>query len=380
MKKNYLFTPGPAMVPHDVTAAEAREIIHHRTPQFMRIFSNACANLKKFFRTENDIAVFSSSGTGAMEAAVANVASRGDKVIVVRSGKFGERWQELCLCYGLDVVALEAPYGETVKLHVIEAAIAANRDAKAIFATLSETSTGVVYDVEAISSVAKKAGLLVIVDAISGAGVVPLEVDKWGIDVAVTGSQKGLMMPPGLACATISPGALAAARASNQPRYYFSFTKMKKALDENTGTAFTPAISLVYALDAALERIVAEGMENVWRRHARLGRACRQAVRALGLELFAGENAGNVLTSVMVPAGIDGGRLVKMLRDEHGTTVAGGQGEMKGRIFRIGHMGYIDDFDLLVMLGSLEKALRRLDYGFEPGVALRAAQEVFLAD
>jgi len=379
MKKNYLFTPGPTMVPPEVALAEAQTMIHHRTPQFSQIFYELSEDLKYLFQTKTgEVFTLMSSGTGAMEACVANVLSRGNKALVVVSGKFGERWAELCTCFGIESITICVENGKAVNPEDIEAALKKTPGITAVFTTQCETSTGVVHDIKSISSIVKKYGALMVVDSITGIGVHPFMMDEWNIDVAITGSQKGCMMPPGLAFVCVSSGAWAVIEKTDLPRYYWDFRKMRKDLKDKT-TPFTPAVSLVMAMKTAMDMIKKEGIENVWKRHARLAHATREGAKALGLELFAGEYASNVLTAIKSPKGIDIDKIIKKLRDETGVTFTGGQDELKGMIVRIGHMGYVNDFDVIVAIAALEKGLYDAGYRFELGRGLSTVQSLLVS-
>ena len=374
MKKNYLFTPGPTMVPPEVTLAEAQPMIHHRTPQFSQIFYEMSEGLKYLFQTKTgDVFTLMSSGTGAMEACVANVLSKGNKALVVISGKFGERWAELCKCFGIETITIDVENGKAVNPADIEAALKKTPGINVVFTTQCETSTGVVHDIKTISPMVKKHGALLVVDAITGIGVHPLLMDEWNIDVAITGSQKGCMMPPGLAFVCVNSSAWSIIEKTDLPRYYWDFRKMRKELKDKT-TPFTPAVSLVMAMKTALDMIKKEGIENVWKRHARLAHATRESAKALGLELFAGEHSSNVLTAIKAPNGVDVDKIIKKLRDETGATFTGGQDELKGKIIRIGHMGYVNDFDIIIAIAALEKGLYEAGYPVELGKGLSTAQ------
>ena len=378
MKKNYLYTPGPTMVPPEVALAEAQPMIHHRTPQFSQIFYEMSEDLKYLFQTKTgEVFTLMSSGTGAMEACVANVLSRGNKALVVVSGKFGERWAELCECFGIETITLDVENGKAVNPPDIEAALKKTPGINVVFTTQCETSTGVVHDIKSISSIAKKYGALMVVDAITGIGVHPLLMDEWNIDVAITGSQKGCMMPPGLAFVCVNSSAWGVVDKTDLPRYYWDFRKMRKELKDKT-TPFTPAVSLVMAMKVALDMIKKEGIESVWKRHARLAHATREAAKALGLELCAGEYSSNVLTAIKAPKGIDVDKIIKKLRDETGVTFTGGQDELKGKIIRIGHMGYMNDFDIIVAIAALEKGLYEAGYSVELGKGLAKAQALLV--
>lgn len=378
MKKTYLFTPGPTQVPPDVTLAEARPMIHHRTPEFSNIFAGVSEGLKYIFQTKDgEVFTFAASGTGGMEACVVNALSQDDKVIVVRGGKFGERWAEICKAYGVSVIPIDVENGKAVGPDIIENLLTKENDIKAVFVTQSETSTGVVHDIEAIAKIVKSRDTLLIVDSITGIGVHPFMMDDWNIDIAVSGSQKGCMLPPGLAFVCVSPNAWQSIEKSDLPKYYWDLKKMRKSLGNKT-SPFTPAISLITAAGKALEMIKEEGIENVWKRHARLAHATREGIKAIGLELFAGDKSSNVLTSVKSPAGIDIDAAIKKLRDESGVTITGGQDELKGKIFRIGHMGYIDEFDIIVAISAIEKSLYENGYKVELGKGISRVQEVLI--
>lgn len=374
MKKIYVYAPGPTSVPQSVLSAESQEIIHHRTPQFTAIFREVQERLKKVFCTKNDVLIFTASGTGAMEAAVTNLLSKNDVALTVDGGKFGERWGDICDAYGVKRETIKVEWGHAVTPAQIESALKANPSIKAVYVTLTETSTGVLTDVEAIAKVVKGMGKLIIVDAISGAMGHRLLPDEWSLDVVVSGSQKGLMVPPGLAFFVASEAAYKAAESSDLPKFYFDILGERKALKDGT-TAFTPAISLIRGLYEALGLILGMGMENLWKRHERHAKAVRAAVKALGLELYS-KDPCNVLTPFVVPAGIEAKKLHKCLRDDLGVTMAAGQGKVENSILRIGHMGYYNDFDALTAISAVEKALRQLGYkGFEPGVGVAAAQK-----
>ncbi|MFH1777186.1 MAG: alanine--glyoxylate aminotransferase family protein [Candidatus Omnitrophota bacterium] len=375
MQKNYLMTPGPTPVPPEVLTAMARPIIHHRTPQYEKIFKEVNDNLKYVFRTTNDILTFASSGTGAMEAAVVNLLSRSDKVLVISGGKFGQRWAEICNTYSLDVKIIDVPCGDSVDPGEVKAYLDKCPDIKVVFTTYCETSTGAVTDIQRISQILKNTQAIIVVDAISAFAGMELLTDEWGIDVVVVGSQKGLMIPPGLSFCSVSKKAWERVSTSKLPKYYFDFKRAKKALDKNT-TAYTPAISLTVALNEALKIIKTEGLENALLRHKMLARACRRAMNTLNLQIFA-KNPADVVTSVKVPEGIDGAKLVKTMREKYGVSIAGGQEELKGKIFRIAHMGYMDKFDLVVAVSCLEIVLSELGYKIEFGQGVGALEEVF---
>ena len=377
MKKNYLLTPGPTPLPPEVCEAQSRPIIHHRTPQFQAVLKEVTDGLKYVFQTSGDVMILTASGTGAMEAAVVNLLSAGDTAITVEGGKFGERWTELCSAYGIKPEVIKVEWGKAVDPREIERKLKANPAIKAVFTTLCETSTGVSNDIKAIGEVVKGSDAVLVVDAISGLGAVDLKTDAWSVDVCVSGSQKGLMLPPGLAFVSVSKKAWGKIDAAKCPKYYFDLKVAKKAM-EKTDTPFTPAISLVIALAEALKIIRQDTLENIFIRHTKMAEATRAAMQALGLALFAPDAASDVVTAVKVPAGIDGEKLVKVMRDTYGVTIAGGQSEMKGKIFRIAHMGYIGEFDIIVGISCLEKVLKQMGYKFDLAAGVKTAQEVFL--
>ena len=377
MRKEYLLTPGPTPLPPQISLAMAKPIIHHRTPQFQEILKEASTGLKWVFQTANDVFIISSSGTGAMEAAVINLLSAGDVALVVQGGKFGERWTELCKAYGINVEILDVPWGEAVNPQEIGKRLKSNPQIKAVFVTLCETSTGVDNDIQAISAVVKETPAVLAVDAISGLGAVDLKTDAWGVDVVVAGSQKGLMLPPGLGFISVSAKAWKLVEASKTGRYYLDLRKAKKAADKND-TPFTSSITLIDALNEALKIMQKDGLEYIFKRHKTMADATRAAAKALGLELFAPTAASDGVTAVKVPAALDGEKLVKTMRDTYGVTIAGGQDELKGKVFRIAHMGYIAESDIITGLACLEKVLTQMGYKFILGAGVAAAEEVFL--
>ncbi|HTZ11749.1 MAG TPA: alanine--glyoxylate aminotransferase family protein [Candidatus Margulisiibacteriota bacterium] len=377
MRKNYLLTPGPTPLPPEVCAAMARPIIHHRTPQFQAILKEAGEGLKYVFQTANDVFILASSGTGAMEATVVNLLSAGESALCVQGGKFGERWTEICKAYGIIPEVIDVEWGKAVNPSEIEKRLKANPAIKAVFTTLCETSTGVASDIEAIGRVVKSSNAVLAVDAISGLGAIDLKSDAWAVDVVVSGSQKGLMLPPGLGFVSVSAKAWKLVENSKSPRYYFDFKKAKKAIDK-TDTPFTPAINLIIGLNEALRMVKEDGLEKVFARHRKMADATRAAMKALGLELFASTASSDVVTAVKVPAGLDGEKLVKTMRDTYGVTIAGGQDELKGKVFRIAHMGYIEEFDIIAGISCLEKVLTQMGYKFKLGSGVSAAEEIFL--
>jgi aspartate aminotransferase-like enzyme len=379
MKKEYLLTPGPTPLPSQISSAMARPIIHHRTPQFQEILKEASLGLKWAFQTANDVFIISSSGTGAMEAAVINLLSSGDTALVVQGGKFGERWAEIAKAYGINIEIIDVEWGRAVSPAEISKRLKSNPQIKAVFATLCETSTGVDNDIQAIAAVVNESFAVLVVDAISGLGAVDLKTDAWGVDVVVAGSQKGLMLPPGLGFITVSPKAWKLVEASKSSRYYLDLRKAKKAFDKND-TPFTSSITLIIALNEALKMMQQDGLENIFKRHRIMADATRAAMQALGLELFAPLAASDGVTAVKVPIGIDGEKLVKTMRDTYGVTIAGGQDELKGKVFRIAHMGFIAESDIIIGLSCLEKVLTQMGYKFTLGVGVAAAEEIFVKE
>jgi aspartate aminotransferase-like enzyme len=379
MRKEYLMTPGPTPVPSEVLLAQARPIFHHRTPAYTNLLVRIEEDLKYIFQTKNDVLIFASSGTGVMESAVVNLFSPGDKVIVTSNGKFGDRFIKLTETYGLNLIKLEYEWNEVVNPADIKRALLKDPEIKGVFVVQSETSTGILNDVKTIGEIVKDTEAVLIVDSITGIGAVECKMDEWHLDVVMTGSQKGLMMPPGLACVAVSEKAWRVAEKSRLPKFYFSWQKTRDALHKSQPqNPFTPPISLIVGLGEALRLIKEEGLENVIKRHAILAEAVRKGVEALGLELFAPpEGRGNAVTPVKVPAGIDGNQIVKIMRDKFGVIIAGGQDHLKGKIFRLGHLGYFDRFDILTTLSALEITLTELGYPLKLGSGVGAAEEVF---
>jgi aspartate aminotransferase-like enzyme len=373
MKKNYMFTPGPTMVPQEVLLAEATPLVHHRTAAFSAIMADAAKGLQALFGTGQDVYMITGSGTAAMEAAVVNVCSPGDKVLCATGGKFAERWGELARAYGCNAVDVPVEWGRSLTVEQARAALKAHPDARAFYITQSETSTGALTDVQAIAALTRRTDVLLGVDSITGIGVHPFRFDEWGVDIAVSGSQKGCMTPPGLSFIAVSPRTWKAVQSCTTPRYYLDLTAMKKNWAKTT-TPFTSAVSLIRALHKALELILAEGLDQVHARHARLAAAARAGVGALGLRLVA-EHPVNGVTAVYGPEGMDTGKLIKLLASKFGVTFAEGQGDLKGKIFRIGHMGYVCDEDMLVAIGSLERAIKELGYAFTFGAGVQATME-----
>jgi len=372
--KHKLFTPGPTPLPEEVRLIQARGIIHHRSKEFSDVFKEIREELKYVFQTKEEVLLFSSSGTGAMEAVVANLFSPGDKVLVIRGGKFGERWAEIAATFGVQVISIDVEWGHAVNPELIEKKLREDSGIKAVFTQLVETSTGVVYDIETIARVTKGKGVILIVDAVSGLGAETLCTDKWGVDVVMAGSQKALMIPPGLAFVALSGKAWKLIENSNLPKYYWDFKKAKKAQDKNQ-TVYTPAITLVCALRESLRLLKKEGWDNVLGRHAKLAKATRQGVLALGLKIFS-KVPSNVLTAVEIPSSVGVKRLRGLMRDRYGVEVAGGQAVLAEKIIRIAHLGAMEVTDIIVVLSALEMSLSELGYPVEMGKGIAAAEEI----
>jgi len=379
LQKSLLMIPGPTPVPDDVLRACATPMMNHRGPEYMELQSELIAGLKTAYRTEGDLQIFPASGTGGLEAAVVNVLSPGDRVVAAPIGSFGERFAEIAAAFGVDVRRVASEWGEPADAEVIAAALAEEPNAKALLVTHNETSTGVLNDIRGIARAARavRPDLLILVDGISGMLAADLRTDEWGLDVVVGGSQKAWMVPPGLTFLSISERAWAAHRQARLPRFYFDFTRMQKSMATNQ-TPYTPALPQLFGLQVALRRILDEGLEASFARHARLGAATRAGVQALGLRLFAREGYySNSLTAVWGPEGVPAKDLRARMRQGHGVVMAGGQGAIKDRIFRLGHLGYVDENDVIAALGALELSLRDLGVAVTPGAAVTAAQQVF---
>lgn len=363
MRKQYLLTPGPTMVPEKVLATMSKPIIHHRTPQFSAVMEDVKAGLKYLYQTKQDVMMLLSSGTGAMDAAVTNLFCRGDKVITINAGKFGDRWTKICKAYELNVIELKIEPGSSATAKQVEELLDKNPDVRGVLFQASETSTGALMPTKEICALTRsRKNCINVVDAITALGVFDLPMDDWNIDVMLTGSQKALMLPPGLTCIALSDKAWTFNDTANIPHFYFDLAKEKKALAKGQ-SAWTPAISHIMGLQEALKMIRDEGLHNIFKRHDLLAKATRNAVKALGLELLAKEAPSPAVTAVRVPAEIKDGKLIpKTMRDKYGVSIAGGQDELEGKIFRLTHLGYIDRFDILVGIGALELTLHELGY------------------
>lgn len=377
-KKLRLLIPGPTPVPPQVTEAMARPMVGHRSKGFAALTARLTGKLQRIMQTENPVFILTNSGTGGLEAAVANTVNPGDKVLALVAGKFGERFRDMASIYGAEVIELAFPWGRPVDVAAVKEQLAAHPDIKVVLSTLNETSTAVVHDIEALGALTRDHRAILCVDAVSGLGGVEIKTDEWGADMVITATQKALMVPPGLALISVSDKAWAVVEECTSPRYYFSLQRARKAYAK-WNTAYTPGVSLFFGLEAAADMILDEGLENVFARHRLLGEAVRAGVKALGLKLLMPEEcASPVVTAVMTPEGVAVDDLRRLLLDEYGVLFAGGQDELKGRIFRIAHMGHADRLDVIGALGALELALHTLGYEVELGAGVAAAQEVFL--
>ena len=378
MLKRYLLAPGPTPIPANVLLAMAAPIIHHRSPDFIPVFESAKKGLQWLYQTKNDVLILSSTGTGGMVGAVNNFFNHGDRVLVVNGGKFGERWTNICQAYGLNVKEITVKWGYAVKPEVVEESLKKNKDIKGVFVQASETSTGVYHNIEALGSIVKKyEDTLFIVDAISALAAHDLRTDEWGIDIMVGGSQKGVMLPPGIAFVSVSEKAWVKAETSRLPRFYFNFKKERENLAKNQ-TNFTSPITLIIGLNESLKMLQTEGLGNIFKRHERLANATRKAVQALGLELYSKESPSNAVTAILSPPGIDGQAVYKNLREQYGITAAGGQGKAKGKIFRIAHLGYSDRFDVITAIAGIEMVLKGMGYPVKLGTGIAVAEELLM--
>jgi aspartate aminotransferase-like enzyme len=379
MNKKYLFSPGPTMLPQDIMLKMAEPIIHHREAEYKRIYQEVREGLKYLFQTKNEVLVFTSSGTGAMEGAVCNLLSSGDRALVVRGGKFGERWGEICQIYGVEVKPIDVEWGEAVDPELIAQCLKEDPSIRAVFTQATETSTGVMHPIREIAEITSTyEETAIVVDAITGIGVFDIPMDAWNLDVVVSASQKALMLPPGLSFIALSEKAWRLVDRSNLPKYYFNFKEGLKSAQKNQNT-FTPAITLVIGLSESLRKIRKEGLESLFARHDLLARATREAVKALGLELYAAESPSNALTAVKIPEEIGAAEIKDRFFEEFGITVAGGQDRAKGKIIRIAHLGYYGRLDMVMVISALEMLLKEMGYKFELGAGVRAAEQVLIS-
>jgi aspartate aminotransferase-like enzyme len=376
IKKQRLLTPGPTPLYPKALHAMLEADLHHRTEDFRRLFRSVLADLKELMGTSSDVLILVASGTGAMEASVSNCFSPGDRVIVCSAGKFGERWVEITKAYGLNPVVVSEPYGKSVSAEALEQALAANPDTKGVFVQASETSTGAAHDVKAMGLAVKKTQAIFVVDAITGLGTQPLEIDNWGLDIVIGGSQKAFMIPPGLAFLSVSPKAWAMTETAQLPRYYFNLKKEKKSA-ANGESSWTPATALILGFAEALKYIKTLGMDKLVDNAQQLSRATRIACQAMGLELFAPDSPAASVTAIKAPAGLDSGVIVKDFRNRFGSIIANGQGEMKGQIFRIAHLGYFDFPDLFAIVAELELILQANGVPVRLGAGVAAVQQAY---
>ncbi len=376
IKKQRLLTPGPTPLYPKALYAMLNADMHHRTEDFRNVYRTVSADLKELMATASDVLVLAASGTGAMESSVTNCFSAGDRVIVCCAGKFGERWVEIVKAYGLNALVIEVPYGQAVKPDSVEKALAANPDVKGVLVQACETSTGVVHDVRAMGEAIKRTPALFIVDAITGLGTMPLDIDNWGLDIVISGSQKAFMVPPGVSFLSISPKAWAAMNSAKLPRYYFDLQRAKKSAAKGEAS-WTPATALMLALAEALKYIKTLGMDKLIDNAQQLARATRSACQALGLELFSPENPSAAVTAVKAPPGMDSRVIVKEFRNRFGSIITNGQGSMEGEIFRIAHLGYFDFADLFAMVAELELILQANGVPVKLGSGVAAVQKVY---
>jgi aspartate aminotransferase-like enzyme len=375
MMKRYLLTPGPVTIPPEIALKEALPIFHHRTDEFVAVYKNVVRGLKYVFQTENEVYVLAASGTGAMEMAVANLLSPGDKIVVASCGNFGDRWAEIARGYGIKVISASVRWGKTIKPAEIERMLKENPDVKAVYTTFTETSTGVANDIKAVGGIVSKTDAVLIVDAISGLAGQEFRTDEWKVDAVISASQKGFMIAPGLAFITLNGKAWKLVDASKIPKFYFDIKKYKKFYATGE-TPFTPPLTLIAALQESVRLIEEKGLENIWNNCKLLAKATRAAMKALGLELF-GEVPCEIVTSALVPVDI-GVKIVKILREKYGVSIAGGQGDLKGRIIRFAHLGCSGKADLLAGFTCLEMVLIELGMKIEKGKAAIAVEEIFL--
>ncbi len=375
--KYRLYAPGPTPVPEDVLIEMAKPILHHRTPAFEKVIAEVREGLKWIFQTKQEVLIFASSGTGAMEGSIVNTFSKGDRALVVDGGKFGERWWKICKAYGLEYDVIKVEWGNAVNPAEIEKKLS-EKEYRAVFTQASETSTGVANPIREIAAIVKKhANTLLIVDGITAVGVFPLPMDEWGIDILVSGSQKAFQLPPGLAFAAVSQKAWGLIEKSDLPKFYFNFKTEKKNLEQNT-TAWTPAVSLIMGLRVVLQNMKEEGLENIFKRHEKMASAIREAAKAIGLKLYAPEAPSNAITAIWGPDGMDSGKIIKYLRDQLNMTIVNGQDAAKGKIFRIGHLGYYDTMDMVTVWSGIEMALSSMGYKFEKGKGVAKIMEIIM--
>jgi serine---pyruvate transaminase len=381
MRKNYIMTPGPVPISEDVLIEHGRPLMHHRSPEFSKIFTEVTDKLKKFMQTNNNVFILTSSGTGSLEAAVTNAFSVGDKVLVVNVGNFGERFKKISEKFGLEVLALDYEWGTAANPADVKKMLDENPDIKGVMIQHSETSTGILNDIEKVGNIVKGYPAILIVDAISGIGASELITDEWHLDIVCGGSQKALSAPTGIAFISVSQKAWPLIEKSNIPEFYFDLIAAKKYAEKTPPqTPWTPGISIIVAMNKALDLFFEEGREKVCNRHRVLALATQRACEKLGLELLVKDKGsrGVSVTSIIVPQGIDGKILTKTMRVKYGVTIAGGQGKLTGLIFRIGHLGYVGIFDVLIAISALEYALKEQKWNFELGTGIAELEKVFM--
>jgi aspartate aminotransferase-like enzyme len=376
MIKRYLLSPGPTPVPNEVVTAMSETIIHHRTPEFTEVLNEARSGLKKLFGTQSDVLILASSGTGAMEGAVSNLFSPGEKVLVVNGGKFGERWLQIAHAFGLQPVEIKVEWGKAVRVETVEKFLEAHPDTRGILIQFSETSTTTLHPVREIARLSRN-GPMLVVDGVTAVGALPVPMDEWGIDALVTGSQKALMLPPGLGFVALSDRGWARVDKTRSPRFYFDL-KLERKNQQKGSTAFTPAVSLVFGLRAALRLMEREGLERVYARHDRMARATRAAATALELRLLAPENPSPAATGILLPEGLNGEALLDYLRERMGLTMAEGQDQLRGKAIRIAHVGYMGAFDVIVAVSGMEMALAKFGRPVALGKGVAAAQTILM--
>lgn len=378
MLKRYLLAPGPTPVPPEALLAMAMPIIHHRSPDFLPVIDSAKKGLQWLYQTKNDVLIICSTGTGGMVGSVNNFFSPGDKALIINAGNFGERWTKICKAYNLSVEEMKIDWGYAVKPEDVEKALKKDPSIKGVFVQASETSTGVYHDIKALASIVKKyENTILVVDAISALVAHDLKMDEWGIDVMIGGSQKGVMLPPGLAFVGVSEKAWKFADKATSPKFYFNFKKEREALSKNQ-TNFTSPVTLIIGLNECIKILQKEGLGNAFARHAKLAHATREAVKAIGLEMFTKESPSNSVTAINAPKGFDGQEIYKNLRVKYGITAAGGQGQAKGKIFRIAHLGYADTFDVITAIAGVEMTLKGMGYPVKLGTGVAVAEELLL--
>lgn len=378
MLKRHLLAPGPTPIPPEVLAVMSMPIIHHRSTDFIPVLESAKKGLQWLYQTNNDVLILCSTGSGGMVSSVNNFFSPADKVLVINGGKFGERWTKICQAYGLNVEEIKVEWGYAVRPETVEEALKKDPKIKGVFVQASETSTGIYHDIYALSKIVReRENTLLIVDAISALAAHDLRTDEWKIDIMIGGSQKGLMLPPGLAFISVSEKAWRMSENAKLPRFYFNLKKEREALAKNQ-TNFTSAVTLIIGLNESLKLLQKEGLENIFKRHALLSHALREAMKALGLKLYSKESPSNTVTAILAPEGLDGQEIYKNLREKYGITAAGGQGKAKGKIFRIAHLGYTDIFDIIIAVSGIEMVLTNMGYPVRLGEGVACAEKLLL--